>query len=156
MIWMRLGCLMHRTRQLGSQPSDSRKSEHRQQPARLPTHANHSHARNAYVAGANPQPRTVSTVAEHVLAEVISVSCITFGIGRFLDFLKCATAMMGCQQSARASLLYAFDLDDHVPPKHPPRDIDQLLHPIELHAHLARIPAAWATHRLIPCRSFVC
>src|SRR6202795_1271359 len=46
--------------------------------------------------------------------------------------------MMGQQRGGQKKLFYSFDLDDHVPPDHLLRGIDQFLDLSELRQHLAR------------------
>ena len=45
--------------------------------------------------------------------------------------------MMGRQSGGQKKLFYSFNLDDHVPPEHLLRGIDQFLDLSELHQHLA-------------------
>lgn len=45
--------------------------------------------------------------------------------------------MMGQQTSGQQRLFYAFNLEEHIPPNHPPRGIDQHLDLSELRQHLA-------------------
>ncbi len=45
--------------------------------------------------------------------------------------------MMGWQTDGQERLFYSFNLDDHIPPNHLLRSIDQCLDLSELHEHLA-------------------
>lgn len=45
--------------------------------------------------------------------------------------------MMGCQNGGQERLFYSFNLDDHVPPNHLLRGIDQFLDLTDLRALLA-------------------